>query len=610
MVSWTGMVACYAENDHSKEALECFSEMRNVGFMPNNYTFVSVLKACVGLQEIGMGKSIHGCVLKSSYELDNYVSIALLNLYTDCGDIRGAQCVFEDIPRKDVISWSFMIARYAQSDQSEAAIGMFCQMRKALVVPNQFTFASLLQSCASLGCLSLGNQIHCFVLKLGLLSDVFVSNALMDVYSKCGIMENSVTLFVDAETKNEVTWNTMIVGYGQLGNGEASLTMFMNMLEQKVLPNEVTYSSALHACASLAALDPGTQIHSLTIKTKFDKDTIVGNALIDMYGKCGDIRHARLVFDMMRNRDEVSWNSMISAYSMHGLASEALRIFQWMQESEFKPNKLTFVGVLSACCNMGLLDEGQAYFTSMVRDYGIEPCMEHYTCMVWLLGRLGKLDKAMKLIADIPFHPSVMIWRALLGACVIHNDVELGRVAAERVLEMEPWDEAAYVLLSNMYAAAKRWGNVACVRKSMKKKGMKKEPGLSWIEVQGNTHLFTVGDTSHPEIRLINGMLQWLKVRITREGYVPNCCVVLLDIEDDEKERLLWLHSERVALAFALIRTPSGSPIRILKNLRICADCHAAIKIISKVVEREIVVRDINRFHHFQDGVCSCSDYW
>lgn len=329
-----------------------------------------------------------------------------------------------------------------------------------------------------------------------------------------------------------------------------------------------------------------------------------------MYAKCGNIKPARLVFDMMGKRDEVSWNAIISAYAMHGLGKEALRMFERMRGTDCKPNKLTFVGVLSACSNMGLLDEGQAYFTSMIRDYGIEPCIEHYTCMVWLLGRSGNLDKAMNLIMEMPFEPTIMVWRAVLGACVIHKNVELGKVAAEHVLEMEPQDETAYVLLSNIYASVKRWGHVAHVRKSMKKKGVKKEPGLSWVEIQGDVHYFTVGDTSHPDIRLIKGMLEWLKMRIDKEGYIANCNVVLLDVEDEEKQRLVWSHSERLALAFALVRTPSGSPLRILKNLRICPDCHAAVKLISKVVQREIVVRDINRFHHFENGICSCGDYW
>jgi pentatricopeptide repeat protein len=301
---------------------------------------------------------------------------------------------------------------------------------------------------------------------------------------------------------------------------------------------------------------------------------------------------------------------MISGYSVHGLYGEALKTFESMLETECKPDKVTFVGILSACSNAGLLDRGQAYFKSMVEEYDIEPCAEHYTCMVWLLGRSGHLDKAAKLVHEIPFEPSVMVWRALLSACVIHNDVELGRISAQRVLEIEPEDEATHVLLSNIYANARRWGNVASIRTSMKRKGIRKEPGLSWIENQGRVHYFSVGDTSHPDTKLINGMLEWLNMKARNEGYVPDFSSVLLDVEDVDKEQRLWVHSERLALAYGLIRTPSISPLRIIKNLRICADCHAAIKLISKIVQRDIIIRDMNRFHHFHEGICSCGDYW
>ncbi|XP_010249164.1 PREDICTED: putative pentatricopeptide repeat-containing protein At5g13230, mitochondrial isoform X2 [Nelumbo nucifera] len=586
MISWSGMIACYAENDYFEEALEVFHQMRKVGLKPNNFTFASSLKACAGLASLD------------------------LELYTKCGDVDDAQMVFEEMPHKDVILWSFMIARYSQSNRSEEAMKLFCQMKQAFVVPNQYTFASVLQACATMEDLELGKQIHGHVRKVGLDSDIFVKNALMDVYAKCGRMEDAMELFGKSHLRNDVTWNTVIVGYVQLGYGEEALRLFSEMHNDQIQSTQVTYSSVLRACANLTALEPGVQIHSLIVRTFFDKDMVVDNALIDMYAKCGSIKDARLVFDTMHDRDEVSYNSMISGYSLHGLSDDALRIFERMREEDIKPNKITFVGVLSACSNTGLVYQGQSYFNSMVQEYGIEPCIEHYTCMVWLLGRAGRLNEAVKFIEEIPFEPSVMVWRALLGASVIHNDIELGRVSAQHVLDMEPHDEAAHVLLSNMYATARRWDNVASIRKYMKRKGVKKEPGLSWIENQSGVHYFTVGDRSHPDIRAINGMLEWLKMKIKNAGYVPNCNVVLLDVEEDEKERLLWVHSERLALAFGLVSTPPGSPIRIIKNLRICIDCHAAIKFVSKVVQREIIVRDMNRFHHFNNGICSCGDYW
>ncbi|XP_044487731.1 putative pentatricopeptide repeat-containing protein At5g13230, mitochondrial [Mangifera indica] len=610
MVTWTGMVTCYTENDCFEEAFDMYKEMRIVGFKPNNFTFASVLKACLGLEAFGVAKSVHGCALKTRYEMNLYVGTALLDLYTESGDIGSARRIFEEMPKKDVIPWSFMIARYAQSDQTMSALQLFHRMRRSFVLPNQFTFASVLQACATMEGLDLGKQIHSLVVKNGLDSDLFVSNALMDVYAKCGRIENSMELFMETSNRNDVSWNTMIVGYVQLGVGSKALSLFLEMLENQVMATEVTYSSVLRACASLAAMEPGTQIHSLIVKSNYDMNVVVANALIDMYAKCGSINNARLVFDVMNERNEVTWNAMISGYSMHGLSVEALKVFEIMLQRGCKPNNLTFIGVLSACCNAGLLDEGQAFLKSMVGDYGIEPCIEHYTSMVSLLGKAGHLDKAAKLIEEIPFEPNVMVWRALLGACTIHNNVELGRISAQRILEMEPQDEAAHVLLSNIYADAKRWRDVASVRKSMKRKGVKKEPGLSWIEYQGTVHYFTVRDTSHHDMKVIYGMLEWLNVRTRKAGYVPNHRAVLHDVEEDEKERTLWVHSERIALAFALIKTPPGSDIRIIKNLRICVDCHVAIKLISKIVQRDIVIRDMNRFHHFEDGFCSCGDYW
>ncbi|XP_047959642.1 putative pentatricopeptide repeat-containing protein At5g13230, mitochondrial [Salvia hispanica] len=610
MVCWTGMVSCYAENDCFEDSLDLFNQMRSAGLMPNNYTFASVIKACLGLENAELGKSIHGCIIKTCYEMDSYVGVSLLDLYTRSGDIEDARHVFEEIPKDDVVPWSFMISRYSQSDRCQQALDMFIQMRKAFVSPNEFTLASILQACATKEDLELGSQAHCHMVKVGLDLNVFALNALMDVYAKCGNIWSSMELFVQSTNKNEVSWNTMIVGYVQLGDAEKAFLLYLNMLEQNIQATEVTYSSLLRAAACLAALEVGIQIHSVTVKTMYDGDDAVSNALIDMYGKCGRIRDARSVFDSMSTQDVISWNSIISAYSMHGLGDEALKIFEAMRKANITPDPLTFVAVLSACSNTGSMDQGESYFTSMQEDYGIEPRMEHYTCMVSLLGRLGYIDKAVKMIGEIPHEPSVMVWRALLGACVAHNNVEFGRFSAEKVLELEPQDESTYVLLSNIYAGAKRWDNVAIVRKRMKRKKVKKEPGLSWVEIQGMVHSFVVGDNSHEDIKLIRAMLEWLNLRSKRAGYAPNHDVILLDVEEDEKSRLLWSHSERIALAFSLLVTPPGSPIRIIKNLRICADCHVALKLASKLVKREIVVRDIKRFHHFHDGICSCNDYW
>ncbi|KAL5995115.1 hypothetical protein ACLOJK_025173 [Asimina triloba] len=610
MVSWTGIISAYAENGYGEEAFDVYSLMSEHGLKPNHYTFASLLKACTGMREVELGKSIHGCCLKTRYETDCFVGGALLDMYAKCGDIEDAGAVFEAIPHNNVILWSFMISRFAQSSRGQDALRVFHRMREASVVSNQFTFCSVLQACADMVALEFIKQVHAHLLRIRLDDHTFIANALIDGYAKCGKIEDSVNLFVGLQHKTDVTWNTLIVGYVQLGFGEEALRLFHLMHNAHEETTEITFSSILRACASLAAMEQGIQIHGLIAKSMFHNVVAVGNSLIDMYAKCGAIRDAREVFDTMRERDDISWNAMISGYSLHGLGEDALSVFEEMSETDMKPNSITFVSVLSACSNNGWVDRGRSYFTSMIERYNIKPGMEHYTCMVRLLGRSGDLKEATKFIEQIPSEPSIMVWRALLSVCVFHKHVDLGKLSAQRVLEKEPQDESTHILLSNLYAAVGRWGDVALIRKSMRQKGVNKEPGVSWIEIQNEIHAFTVDHKSHPEIRVINAMLEWLRKKIKKEGYVPNLDADLHDVKAGQKERFLWVHSERLALAFGLIKTMPGTPIRILKNLRICPDCHTTFKFISKVVQREIIMRDMNRFHHFEDGRCSCGDYW
>lgn len=612
VVAWAGIVSCYVENGFLEDSLKLLSRMGMEGLMPNNYTFACALKASIGLGEFDYAKSVHGRILKTCYELDPRVGIGLLQLYTQLGDMSDALKVFSEVPKSDVVPWSLMIARFGQNAYCDEAVDLFIRMRQAFVVPNEFTFTSILNACAIGKCYALGKQIHGLVVKGGFDLDVYVSNALIDVYAKCEKMDTAVKLFAELSNRNEVSWNTIIVGYANLDEAEEALSLFREALRNQVSVTEVTCSSAIGVCASLASMELGAQVHGLAIKTNNAERVAVSNSLIDMYAKCGDIKHAQSAFEEIETKDVPSWNALISGYSTHGLSREALRIFDVMKESDCKPNALTFLGVLSGCSNAGLIDEGVECFESMIRDHGIEPRLEHYTCMVRLLGRSGQLERAMKLIEGIPYEPSVMIWRAMLSASIDQNNVDFARRAAEEILKIDPMDEATYVLLSNMYAGAKEWANVASVRRSMKERGVKKEPGLSWVEHQGGVHYFSVGRLSHhPDMKLVNGMLEWLNMKAKRAGYVPDRKAVLHDMDGEEKDKRLWFHSERLALAFGLVRMPlSRNRILIIKNLRICSDCHSAMKVISSIVQRDLVIRDMNRFHHFHDGVCSCGDYW
>ncbi|KAK8949372.1 putative pentatricopeptide repeat-containing protein [Platanthera zijinensis] len=610
IVVWTGMISCYSENECAHEALFLFSEMLEARFKPNNYTLTSLLKTSVSLSWLVLGKSIHGQAVKSLYDHDDFVSCALLDMYAKCGDIEDARLVFNMVFDCNVILWSYMIALYAQNNKNSEALDVFQKMVESSVAPNEYSFSSVLQACANMENLELGGQIHGQVTKIGFASEIFVANALMDVYAKCNDLEGLDKIFSGLCDKNDVSWNTVIVGYVQVDLGEDALRLFQKMREFGIQATQVTYSSALRACASNAAVDMVGQIHALVMKTPFNDDNVVGNSLVDSYAKCGSIKYASMVFDFMKDHDVVSWNSIISGCAIHGLSTDALSLFRRMAERGIKANGVTFVSVLSACSNMGLVEEGRSLFSSMTEDYEIVPSMEHYSCMVRLFGRSGNFDEAMKLIGEIPLPPTVMVWRALLGACLIHKNVDLGKFCAEKVLEMAPQDELTYVLLSNLYAAAGRWENVSLIRSYMRSKQVKKEPGISWIENQGEVHSFTAGDGSHPDMRVINAMLEWLNRKIYKAGHVTDFNAVLHDVGDELKRRLVWVHSERLALAYGLVKMQPGSTIHIFKNLRFCSDCHTSFKFISKAIGRKLVVRDMSRFHHFEGGMCSCADYW
>lgn len=336
----------------------------------------------------------------------------------------------------------------------------------------------------------------------------------------------------------------------------------------------------------------------------------VGTSVVDMYCKCGRVEMARKAFNRMKERNILSWSAMVAGYGMHGRGHEALEVFYEMTRSGVKPNHITFVAVLAACSHAGLLDDGRHWFHAMKKEFGIDPGVEHYGCIVDLLGRAGCLDEAYGLIKEMTIKPDFVVWGALLSACRIHKNVELGEISANKLFELDPKNCGYYVLLSNIYADAGRWDNAQKMRVLMKNRRLVKPPGYSLVELKGRTHVFLVGDKKHPQHRQIYIYLEKLTVRMQEAGYVPDTGSVLHDVEQEEKESVLRVHSEKLAVAFAIINTAPGTTVQVIKNLRVCGDCHQAIKLIAKLVDREIIVRDSHRFHHFRNGFCSCGDYW
>ncbi|XP_022144843.1 pentatricopeptide repeat-containing protein At1g08070, chloroplastic [Momordica charantia] len=535
---------------------------------------------------------------------------ALISGYALWGYMDRARQMFDEMPVRDVVSWNAMIAGYAQTGRSKEALLLFEEMREANVAPNESTIVSVLSACAQSNALDLGNLMRSWIEDRGLRSNLKLVNALIDMYSKCGDLLTAREFFDEMPERDVISWNVMIGGYTHICNYKEALALFRQMLASGIEPTDITFLNILPSCAHLGAIDLGMWIHAYINKNFNSASTSLWTSLIDMYAKCGNIDAARQVFDGMKTKSLASWNAMICGLAMHGQAEDALELFSKMYSDRIEPNEITFVGVLSACKHAGLVDLGRQFFSSMVQDYKIAPKFQHYGCMIDLLGRAGLFEEAESLIQNMEMKPDGAIWGSLLGACRDHGRVELGESVAERLFELEPDNPGAYVLLSNIYAGAGKWDDVARIRTRLNDRGMKKVPGCTTIEVDNVVHEFLVGDKVHPQSEDIYKMLEEVDRQLKVTGFVPDTSEVLYDMDEEWKEGALSHHSEKLAIAYGLISTKPGTTITIIKNLRVCRNCHSATKLISKIFNREIIARDRNRFHHFKDGSCSCNDYW
>jgi pentatricopeptide repeat protein len=521
-----------------------------------------------------------------------------------------AQLIFSQIQDPNIFTWNTMIRGYAESENPRLAIELYRQMHVSSIEPDTHTYPFLLKAVAKLTAIREGENIHSISIRNGFESLVFVQNSLVHMYAACGHAESAHKMFDLMLDRDLVAWNSVINGFALNGMPNEALTLFREMGLGGVQPDGFTMVSLLSACAELGALALGRRAHAYILKIGLSENMHVNNALLDLYAKCGSIREAQKVFDEMEDKNVVSWTSLIVGLAVNGFGKEALQLFKELEREGLVPSEITFVGVLYACSHCGMVDEGFNYFKRMKDEYGIVPRIEHYGCMVDLLGRSGKVKEAYEYIQNMPLQPNSVVWRTLLGACTIHGHLALGEIARAQLLQLEPGHSGDYVLLSNLYAAERHWSDVQKVRRIMLTDGVRKTPGYSLVELGNCVYEFTMGDISHPQSKDIYSMLAEITKLLKLEGYVPHTTNVLADIEEEEKENALSYHSEKIAIAFMLINTIPGTPIRVVKNLRACADCHLAIKLISKVFKREIVVRDRSRFHHFRDGSCSCGDYW
>ncbi|ONK69333.1 uncharacterized protein A4U43_C05F21750 [Asparagus officinalis] len=609
-VSWNSMLSGYVQNGLYVKAIEFFNEMLESGFEFDEVSIISLASGLGRLENLHSGKAIHGCAIKCGFDSELQVGNTLIDMYTKCGNVKYAELVFHKMPSKDYISWTTAIAGYARSSRHLEAFELFREVQRLGMEADPVMIGSILLACSSFGCLSLLKQIHGYAIRHGLL-DLLLKNTIIDIYGDCRQVSYANRIFERLEDKDVVSWTSMINCYVDNALFNEALSLSLDMIKANIDPDAVALVSIIAAVSGMSSLIKGKEIHGFGIRRDLAMDGLMCNSLIDMYALCGRIDASFKIFNRLRTKDLVLWTTIIRACGLHGKGKEAIEIFNEMEDMGLVPDHVAFLALLYACSHSGLNHDGKVYFDKMINEYKLDPWPEHYACVVDVLGRSGRVVEAFKFIQSMPVEPTAAIWCSLLGACRVHSNHQLAEVAAENLLELEPENPGNYVLVSNVFAAMGKWEEVDTVRAMMEDKGLRKEPALSWIELGNKVHKFVARDNSHRDMEEIYSKLEEITKRLEREGgYVADTRFVLHHVEEDQKVKMLNGHSERLAIALGLIHTPDRTQIRIFKNLRVCGDCHEFTKFVSKFFEREIIVRDANRFHHFRDGCCSCGNFW
>ncbi|KAL9996559.1 putative tetratricopeptide-like helical domain superfamily, DYW domain-containing protein [Helianthus debilis subsp. tardiflorus] len=612
VVTWTSLMSGYVHNSQPEEAIQVFIQMLEHGSYPTNYTIGVVLTACSALCHVNMGKQVHGYVLKYGLEDDTSIGNSLCNLYSKCGGyLESAMKAFWRIGERNVISWTTIVSACGDNGDSAAGLGLFSAMLEEGIEPNEFILTSVLSLCCTLQAIDFGLQVHSLSIKIGYASNLPVTNSIMYLYLKIGLFSEARKLFDGLEKVSLVTWNAMIAGHAQImdvsennlvafRNGVEALGMLLRLQRSGLKPDLFTLSSILTVCSNLVALEQGEQVHAQAIKIGFLSDVVVGTALVNMYNKCGSIKKASKAFVEMPSRTLISWTSMITAFAQHGLSQHALDLFNDMRLAGDRPNKVTFVGVLSACSHAGMVDEGLSYFEMMKNEYKIIPVMDHYGCMIDMYVRLGRLEEAFDFVKKMEVEPNEFIWSLLVAGCRSHGNLELGFYAAEQLLCLNPKDPETYTMLLNMYVSAGRWKDASRVRKAMKDEKVMKLKDWSWISIKSKVYSFKPDCPQFEEVDVLLGDL----LEKSRDlGYEWK------EIPENEEIEGRVHHSEKFAVVFGLLNTEKPAVIRVVKSMSMCRECHDFIKIVSALTKREIMVRDSKRLHRFSDGKCSCGDF-
>ncbi|OVA17897.1 Pentatricopeptide repeat [Macleaya cordata] len=630
--SWNTMISCLVKDLQYERAFELFREWQKIdSFRADHFTISSLLTASKECFSFMKGREIHAHALKIGFESNVSVNNALIGFYTYCGSVKNVVALFERMCVKDVITWTGMVTGYMEFGLVESAMEVFNQMPmrncisynallagfckngeglRALEVfrgmlentleLSDFTLTSIINACAVVTEVKISKQIHGFVIKSGYGSNnAWIEGTLIDMCTKCGRMIDAQKLFSKwlYKQNESIVWTSMICGYARNGQHNEAMSLFCKMqADGDLLVDEVASTAALSVCGSLGFHEMGKQIHCYTLKSGFLSDLQVGNSIFSMYSKCGNMEDAVKFFDLMPKHDIVSWNGLITGHILHRNGDSALDVWLTMEKIGVKPDSITFMLILSAYkytkSNSNSLDSCRGLFLSMKNLYGIEPTSEHYACMIGVLGYWGCFDEAEEMINKMNFESDALVWRALLDSCRLRSNTKLGRLAAKHLLAIEPKDPASYILVSNLYSASGRWHCSEKIREEMREKGLKKNPSQSWIIHENKIHSFFARDKSHSSTKDIYSGLDILILECIKAGYIPDTSFVLHEVEEHQKKDFLFYHSAKLAVTYGLLMTKLGRPIRVVKNIHLCGDCHTFFKYVSTVTRREIFFRD------------------
>ncbi|KAK7256083.1 hypothetical protein RIF29_29517 [Crotalaria pallida] len=486
---------------YSDLALVYYIQMLRNNVMPTSYSFSSLIKACTLLMDSAFGKAVHGVVWKHGFDSHVFVQTTLIEFYSTLGDVGDSRRVFDDMSERDVFAWTIMIAAHVRNEDMNSAARLFDEMPE---------------------------------------KNIATWNTMIDGYTKAGNVESVESLFNQMPARDIISWTSMMSCYSRNKRFSNVIDLFHHMINKGIIPDEVTMTTVISACAHLGALDFGKEVHLYLMLNGFHFDVFIGSSLVDMYAKCGSIDRSLLVFYKLRNKNLYCWNSVIDGLAAHGYAEEALRMFVEMERKRIQPNAVTFISILTACTHAGFIEEGRRRFMSMIQDYCISPQVEHYGCMVDLLSKGGLLEDALQIIRSMAFEPNAFIWGALLNGCKLHRNLEIAHIAVQNLMVLEPSNSGHYSLLVNMYAEVNRWREVVKIRTTMKDLGIEKRcPGSSWVEIDKKIHLFATSDKYHPSYGQVNLLLTELNEQLRLAGFVPELGSLFYDDLGSSTRRVL-----------------------------------------------------------------------